>query len=211
MHISVVFAEFVRNLQEPEVVDLANFLNSCGACIRGAGTNTLAIRGVKSLDSTDFTIIPDRIEAGTFLVAAAMTRSLISMSPVIPHHLRSVISKLEAVGCVVQETSSGGLQVGSCTLISDFSFILIHYLQNLQISAKKRLLKARNFTTLPYPGIPTDVQPQLMVLMTMCEGSSIIQETVFESRMRHGTSPFLSLYSTRTKPVPLTVCVKLFS
>lgn len=149
--------------QEPEVVDLANFLKSCGALIKGAGTNTLVIKGVRKLRGTDFTVIPDRIEAGTFLVAAAITRSAITMSPVIPHHLTAVISKLQAIGCTIRQTDVG------C----------------LHISAKDRKLEAQDVTTLPYPGIPTDIQPQMMALLPTCEGSSIVRETVFESRMRH--------------------------
>lgn len=149
--------------QEPEVVDLADFLVSCGAKIRGAGTNTLVIEGVRKLHGTDFTVIPDRIEAGTFLVAAAITRSTISMSPVIPFHLTSVVSKLRTIGCRIHQTGAG----------------------SLQISAAATQLRGTDVTTLPYPGFPTDLQPQLMSLLTCCHGSSVIKETVFESRMRH--------------------------
>ena len=101
----------LRPLQEPEVVDLADFLTSCGAQIRGAGSNTMAIKGVPQLGPTDFTIIPDRIEAGTFLAAAAITRSALSISPVVPRHLTAVVSKLRAVGCRIHQTRIGTLKV----------------------------------------------------------------------------------------------------
>lgn len=98
-------------VQEPEVVDLANFLISCGACIQGAGTNTLNITGKRKLHGTEHQIIPDRIEAGTFLIAAAITRSAISMSSVSPKHLTSVIGKLRAIGCRIQQTTWNSLSV----------------------------------------------------------------------------------------------------
>ncbi|CAI5954496.1 unnamed protein product [Closterium sp. NIES-65] len=149
--------------QEPEVVDLADFLISCGAQIRGAGTNTIVIKGVPRLGPAEFTIIPDRIEAGTFLAAAAITRSVVSLSPVIPRHLMAVISKLRAMGCRVQQTKIG----------------------TLKISPGIWPLRAADVTTLPYPGFPTDMQPQLMAALTTASGQSVIRETVFESRMRH--------------------------
>ncbi|KAJ7567774.1 hypothetical protein O6H91_01G006700 [Diphasiastrum complanatum] len=149
--------------QEPEVVHLAEFLKSCGANIEGAGTNTLAIKGVNKLHGSDFTIIPDRIEAGTFLIAAAITRSAISMSRVIPQHLASVIGKLESIGCVIEPT----------------------YPTCLKISASQHLKRSCLTKTQPFPGFPTDLQPQFMSLLTTCYGQSIIEETVFESRMRH--------------------------
>ncbi|GJP35545.1 hypothetical protein CLOM_g20051 [Closterium sp. NIES-68] len=149
--------------QEPEVVDLADFLISCGAQIRGAGTNTIVIKGVLRLGPAEFTIIPDRIEAGTFLAAAAITRSVVSLSPVIPRHLTAVISKLRAMGCRVQQTKIG----------------------TLKISPGIWPLRATEVTTLPYPGFPTDMQPQLMSVLTTASGQSVIKETVFESRMRH--------------------------
>eukprot|EP00897_Mesotaenium_endlicherianum_P004461 jgi/Mesen1/4042/ME000213S03077 len=149
--------------QEPEVVDLAEFLIHCGARIRGAGSNTLCIQGVRRLHSADFTIIPDRIEAGTFLVAAAITRSTISMSPVVPKHLTSVISKLRSTGCCIHQPRPN----------------------TLVVTATGMPLRACDVTTLPYPGFPTDLQPQLMSLLASCNGQSVIKETVFESRMRH--------------------------
>jgi len=107
------FLRFITCVQEPEVVDLANFLISCGACIQGAGTSTLTITGKRKLHGTEYQIIPDRIEAGTFLIAAAITRSAISMSPVIPKHLTSVIGKLRTIGCRIQQTRWNSLSVRS--------------------------------------------------------------------------------------------------
>lgn len=98
-------------MQEPEVVDLANFLISCGACIQGAGTSTLSIKGSRKLHGTEYRVIPDRIEAGTFLIAAAITRSSISVNSVIPKHLTSVMEKLLTIGCRIQQTRSDSLHV----------------------------------------------------------------------------------------------------
>eukprot|EP00850_Spirogloea_muscicola_P002589 SM000010S04227 [mRNA] locus=s10:348985:351365:- [translate_table: standard] len=149
--------------QEPEVVDLAEFLTACGAKIKGAGTNTLVIQGVEKLHATDFTVIPDRIEAGTFLVAAAITRSTISLSPVIPRHLEAVIQTLRAIGCRIHQTKPGALR----------------------ISATSAHLRGSAVKTGPYPSFPTDLQPQIMSLFTTCSGQSVVKETVFEGRMRH--------------------------
>jgi len=148
--------------QEPEVVDLANFCQAMGARIRGAGTNTITISGVPSLHSTDYTINPDRIEAGTFLVAGAMTHSEISLSPVVPEHLTAVIAKLQETGAQIIAESSDCLRI----LPGDS-------------------IKATDIETLPYPGFPTDMQAQFMALLTLSEGNSLITETVFENRMRH--------------------------
>ena len=148
--------------QEPEVVDLANFCRAMGAKIRGAGTNTLVISGVPSLHTTDYAIVPDRIEAGTFLVAGAITQSEISLSPIVPDHLTAVTAKLKAIGSrVIVETPN-------CLRI---------------IPGAQRL--ATDIETLPYPGFPTDMQAQFMALLTLSEGDSIITETVFENRLRH--------------------------
>ncbi len=147
--------------QEPEVVDLANFCRSMGAKISGAGTNTIIISGVESLHSTDYSVIPDRIEAGTFLVAGAITHSEISISPVIPEHLVPAIAKLQAAGCNVVADSADCLRV---------------------IPGE---LKATDIETLPYPGFPTDMQAQFMALMAVSEGNCVISETVFENRLRH--------------------------
>jgi len=147
--------------QEPEVSDLANFCRAMGARIRGAGTNTITISGVPRLHAVDYSIIPDRIEAGTFLVAGAITQSEISLSPVIPDHLSPVIAKLRDMGSdVVQDT-----------------------VNSLRIIPNRRV--ATDIETLPYPGFPTDMQAQFMALMTLSEGNSVITETVFENRLRH--------------------------
>ena len=148
--------------QEPEVVDLARFCRAMGARIRGAGTNTITIAGVSSLHSTDFGIIPDRIEAGTFLVAGALTRSEISLSPVIPDHLTPVIAKLQEAG----------------------SKVITEAPNRLRLVPGEKIL-ATDIQTRPYPGFPTDMQAQFMALMTLSEGNSLITETVFENRLRH--------------------------
>ncbi|WP_242028337.1 UDP-N-acetylglucosamine 1-carboxyvinyltransferase [Pseudanabaena sp. FACHB-2040] len=148
--------------QEPEVVDLANFCRAMGARIRGAGTNTITIAGVPSLHSTDYGIIPDRIEAGTFLVAGAITRSEISLSPIIPEHLTAVIAKLrEAGGDIVEEGPNRVRFIPGDTI------------------------RPINIQTGPFPGFPTDMQAQFMALMSLCDGNSLITETVFENRLRH--------------------------
>ncbi|QDZ41557.1 UDP-N-acetylglucosamine 1-carboxyvinyltransferase [Euhalothece natronophila Z-M001] len=147
--------------REPEVVDLANFCNAMGANVQGAGTNTITISGVKSLHSVDYSIIPDRIEAGTFLVAGAITHSEISLSPVIPEHLIPVIAKLRAMGVKIL------MEEPNCLRVIPGS------------------LQGTDIETLPYPGFPTDMQAQLMALLAISEGDSVITETVFENRLRH--------------------------
>lgn len=148
--------------QEPEVVDLANFCNSMGAQISGAGTNTITIVGVPRLHSTDYPIIPDRVEAGTFLVAGAIAHSELSLSPVVPDHLTAVIAKLEAVGVQIVNEAPDCLRI-----------------------VPGQQLRATDIETLPYPGFPTDMQAQFMALLTLSEGDSLITETVFENRLRH--------------------------
>ena len=148
--------------QEPEVVDLANFCRAMGAKIRGAGTNTITIVGVPSLHTTDYAIIPDRVEAGTFLVAGAITRSEIVLSSVIPDHLTAVTAKLEEIGASVIPEGTNRLRL-----------------------VPARQPKATDIKTLPYPGFPTDMQAQFMALLTLSEGDSIVTETVFENRLRH--------------------------
>lgn len=148
--------------QEPEVIDLANFCQAMGAKIRGAGTNTIVISGVPALHSVDYSIIPDRIEAGTFLVAGAMTHSEISIAPVIPDHLTAVISKLQAIGAQIITESPNCLTI---------------------VSRQPHL--ATDIETLPYPGFPTDMQAQFMALLTLSEGDSVVTETVFENRLQH--------------------------
>ncbi|MBD1922044.1 UDP-N-acetylglucosamine 1-carboxyvinyltransferase [Microcoleus sp. FACHB-831] len=148
--------------QEPEVSDLANFCNSMGAKIRGAGTNTIIISGVPRLHSTDYNIIPDRVEAATFLVAGAITHSEISLSPIVPDHLTAAIAKLRDIGAKV--------------ILEDRDCLRI-------IGAQSHM--ATDIETLPYPGFPTDMQAQFMALLTLSEGTSTISETVFENRLRH--------------------------
>ncbi len=150
--------------QEPEVADLANFCRAMGAKIQGAGSNTIVISGVPSLHSVDYSIIPDRIEAGTFLVAGAITHSEISLSPAIPDQMTAVISKLQTMGAKIITEGPDGLRIipNSTHLATDIE-------------------------TLPYPGFPTDMhmQAQFMALLTLSEGDSMIKETVFENRLRH--------------------------
>ncbi len=147
--------------QEPEVADLANFCRAMGAKIRGAGTNSIVIVGVPHLHATDYRIIPDRIEAGTFLVAGAITHSELLLSPVIPEHLTPVIAKLQEMGVEITEEGMQRLRV------------------------RPGSLQATDIETLPYPGFPTDMQAQFMALMAISNGVGTIAETVFENRMRH--------------------------
>lgn len=149
--------------KEPEIVDLASFLSKMGANIKGAGTSTIVIEGVEKLTGTRHTIIPDRIEAATYMTAAAMTRGEVTINNVIGSHIRPVIAKLVEMGVYVHE-------------IEDEDRIIV--------KAPNRL-KSTNIQTLPYPGFPTDAQAQFMALMTVCEGESRIQETVFENRFMH--------------------------
>lgn len=148
--------------QEPEVIDLANFCCAMGAKIQGAGTKTIVISGVPSLHSADYSIIPDRIEAGTFLIAGAITHSEISLSPIIPEHLTPVLAKLKAIGVKFEMEGQNHLRL-----------------------LRAEQLKATDIETLPYPGFPTDMQAPLMALLTLCEGNSLISETVFENRFGH--------------------------
>jgi UDP-N-acetylglucosamine 1-carboxyvinyltransferase len=148
--------------QEPEVVDLANFCRAMGAKIRGAGTNTIHISGVPRLHAVDWTIVPDRIEAGTFLVAGAITGSQISVAPVVPEHLTAVIAKLEEMGHRIVQDGPSRLTICPTTTP-----------QGIDIE------------TLPFPGFPTDMQAQFLALLTLATGNSVVTETVFENRMRH--------------------------
>jgi len=149
--------------QEPEVVDLANFCRSMGAKIRGAGTKTITVVGVPRLHSTEYSIIPDRIEAGTFMVAAAITRSEVWITPVIPEHVTPVIAKLNEIGfqVTVEAPNAVRVQPGAGVYVGT------------------------DIETLPFPGFPTDMQAQFMALLTLSEGSSVVTETVFENRLRH--------------------------
>ena len=150
--------------REPEVVDLANFCISMGAKIEGAGTSKIVINGVPKLHSTDYNVIPDRIEAGTFLLAGAITRSDLILSPVMPEHLMPVIAKLEEIGVPVIEEQRNSLRIKPA-----------------------QILKATDIDTMPHPGFPTDMQAPFMSLLALAEGDSIINETVFENRLRHAS------------------------
>ena len=147
--------------EEPEIVDLANYLNKMGAKIRGAGTDTIRIEGVDKLHGGDYTIIPDRIEAGTYMIAAAMTGGDIVVENVLPEHQKPLIAKLREAGAVVEEDIDKVRVIG------------------------KNPLKAVSIKTLPYPGFPTDMQAQMMAMMVIAEGRSKVTETVFENRFMH--------------------------
>ena len=147
--------------KEPHVVDVANFLNSMGANIKGAGTDVIRIRGVESLHSTSYSIVPDMIEAGTYMCAAAATKGDILIKNVIPKHLEAITAKLEEIGCEVQEFDD-----------------------SVRIIASKRL-KRTHVKTLPYPGYPTDMQPQIAVTLALAEGTSIVTESIFENRFKY--------------------------
>ena len=147
--------------KEPHVVDVANFLNSMGAKIKGAGTDLIRIEGVPKLHGTDYSIIPDQIEAGTFMVAAAATRGDVVVRNVIPKHLESISSKLREIGCEVLEGEEEVRVLGTNSI------------------------QATNIKTLPYPGFPTDMQPQIAVALALATGTSIISETVFDARFKY--------------------------
>lgn len=147
--------------KEPHVVDLANMLNSMGANIRGAGTDVIRIKGVQRLHKTDYTVIPDQIEAGTFMMAAAITKGNIRVCHVIPKHLESITSKLIDMGCEVKEGDSD---------------VCVAY---------NGELKPTQVKTLPYPGFPTDMQPQISVALSLAKGTSIVNESIFENRFKY--------------------------
>ena len=147
--------------KEPHVVDLANFLNSMGANIKGAGTDVIRIRGVERLHKTEYTIIPDQIEAGTFMFAAAATRGDVTVKNVIPKHLESISAKLMEIGCEVEESDDAVRVVAS------------------------RPLNHTHVKTLPYPGFPTDMQPQITVALGLSRGTSIVTESIFENRFKY--------------------------
>jgi UDP-N-acetylglucosamine 1-carboxyvinyltransferase len=144
--------------EEPEIVDLANMLKKMGAKIRGAGTKMLQIRGVQSLKGVRHHLIPDRIEGGTYLVAAAITRGKLSLQDAIPQHLEPLLVKLQEAGAAIEVTRS-----------------------RVQVFVPGRL-RAFDIKTMPYPGFPTDLQNQMTALMTLAEGTSLVTETVFENR-----------------------------
>ena len=147
--------------KEPHVVDVANFLNSMGANIRGAGTDVIKIKGVEKLHKTEYSIIPDQIEAGTFMFAAAATKGDVTVLNVIPKHLEATIAKLTEIGCEVEEFDDA-----------------------VRVVAKDRL-RSTHVKTLPYPGYPTDMQPQIGVALALANGTSIITESIFENRFKY--------------------------
>ncbi len=147
--------------REPHVVDAANFLNSMGANIKGAGTDVIRIRGVEKLHATEYSIIPDQIEAGTFMFAAAATKGDIMVKNVIPKHLEATSAKLMEIGCEVEEFDSA-----------------------VRVVSPRRLV-GTNVKTLPYPGYPTDMQPQIGVALSLASGISIITESIFENRFKY--------------------------
>ncbi len=147
--------------EEPELVDLANFINSMGGSIRGAGTKVIKIEGVTSLGGTTHNVIPDRIEAGTYMIAAAITGGELFLENVIEDHLKPLIAKLKEAGMQIEEKGTG-----------------------LYVRGEKNM-KAVDVKTLPYPGFPTDMQAQFMSLMTVTQGTSVLTETVFENRFMH--------------------------
>lgn len=147
--------------KEPHVVDVANFLNSMGANIKGAGTDVIRIRGVERLHATEYSIIPDQIEAGTFMFAAAVTKGDVIVKNVIPKHLEATTAKLMEIGCEVEEFDDA-----------------------VRVVATKRLTNT-NVKTLPYPGYPTDMQPQIGVALSLATGTSLVTESIFENRFKY--------------------------
>lgn len=147
--------------KEPHVVDLANFLNSMGADIKGAGTDVIRIRGVSKLHGSEYVIIPDQIEAGTFMFAAAVTKGDVTVKNVIPKHLESISAKLLEIGCEVEESDDAVRVVAS------------------------KPLGHTHVKTLPYPGFPTDMQPQIAVTLGLSMGTSIVTESIFENRFKY--------------------------
>ena len=147
--------------QEPEIVDLANFINEMGGNVKGAGTNTIKIVGVKELNGAEHNVIPDRIEAATYMVAAAMTKGDITIENVLMEHLKPVTAKLIEAGCEIIEMDNAVRVIGP------------------------EVLKPIDIKTLPHPGFPTDVQAQFMAMRTICNGTGVVTETVFENRFMH--------------------------
>ncbi|MCI9305423.1 MAG: UDP-N-acetylglucosamine 1-carboxyvinyltransferase [Lachnospiraceae bacterium] len=147
--------------KEPHVVDVANFLNSMGANIKGAGTDVIRIKGVERLHATEYSIIPDQIEAGTFMFAAAVTMGDVTVKNVIPKHLEATTSKLLEIGCEIEELDDA-----------------------VRVVCAKGL-KPTNVKTLPYPGFPTDMQPQITVALALAKGTSIVTESIFENRFKY--------------------------
>ena len=148
--------------EEPEIVDLANFLNKMGARVKGAGTETIKIEGVEKLGGCKHGIVPDRIETGTFMVAAAITRGEILIKNAVPDHVKAITAKLIECGVVVEKTDEG-----------------------LLVKGNVNPLVSTNIKTMPYPGFPTDIQSPFMALLTTVEGSSVVIENIFENRFMH--------------------------
>ena len=147
--------------KEPHIVDVANMLNSMGANIKGAGTDVIRIRGVERLHGATYSIIPDQIEAGTFMFAAAMTKGDVTVKNVIPRHLEAISAKLKEMGCEVSEFDDA-----------------------VRVVCKSRL-RYTHVKTLPYPGFPTDMQPQISVALSLAEGTSLVTESIFENRFKY--------------------------
>lgn len=147
--------------KEPHVVDVANFLNSMGANVKGAGTDVIRVRGVERLHGTEYAIIPDQIEAGTFMFAAAITKGDVTVKNVIPKHLESISAKLMEIGCEIEESDDA-----------------------VRVVAAKPLTHT-HVKTLPYPGFPTDMQPQIAVTLALANGTSIVTESIFENRFKY--------------------------
>ena len=147
--------------KEPHVVDVANFLNSMGANIKGAGTDVIRIKGVKDFHGTSYMIVPDMIEAGTFMCAAAATRGDIMIKGVIPKHLEAITAKLREIGCEIEEFDD-----------------------SIRVVAARRLSRT-HIKTNPYPGFPTDMQPQIGVVLTLAQGTSVVTESIFENRFKY--------------------------
>lgn len=147
--------------KEPHVVDVANMLNSMGADIKGAGTDVIRIKGVEKLHKTEYSVIPDQIEAGTFMFAAAATNGDIMVKNVIPKHLEAITAKLLEIGCTIEEYDDAVRVIGTDTL------------------------RSTQVKTLPYPGYPTDMQPQIAVTLAVSQGTSIVTESIFENRFKY--------------------------
>ena len=160
--------------REPHVVDVANFLNSMGANIKGAGTDVIRIKGVEKLHRTEYSIIPDQIEAGTFMFAAAATGGDVTVKNVIPKHLEATTAKLEEIGCEVEEFDDA-VRVRAAGRL---------HRTHVKTRAGKRLHRT-HVKTLPYPGYPTDMQPQIAVTLALAEGTSIVTESIFENRFKY--------------------------
>lgn len=152
----------INAAEEPEIVDLANFLNKMGAKVKGAGTDQIKIEGVEKLHGASHTVIPDRIEAGTYMLAAAITRGEVLVHNVVPDHIRPITAKLRECGVDVEIGDDG-----------------------MYVAGNRRDLTSTDIKTLPYPGFPTDIQSPFMAFLTTVNGASTVIETVFENRFMH--------------------------